>query len=367
MRVCFLSDRLSLRGGADLHLRQVVEWAVGCGHEVMLVVGRVEKDAVAPLGVTTGVVRGLAGATSSRARLGGLEGFLAEADVVHAQNIMNPVALRCIVATGRAIVTVQDHRVFCPGMGKTMPGGEQCTTPFESADCSHCLPDESYRLASFELTRARRDALRGASLVVLSRYMKRELETAGLGGALVIPPWVKTAALERKEPGEFFLTGGRLVAHKGVLDALDAWGLAGEPLPLEVAGDGALAGSLTGTRQLGWLDHDALQKRLRRARALLFPAFWQEPFGILGIEALSQGTPVIVASRGGTGDWSDQGCLVVEAGAVEQMAEAVRRLAHDPDMAVRLGEEGRAMVGERFSEDRLAPSLEELYSGVAFG
>ncbi len=365
VRILYLSDRLSVRGGADLHLRQVMGWAVVCGHEVRFAVGRVERDAAVPQGVSAGVVRGLASATLSRARLGGLEDLLAEADLVHAQNIMNPVALRQIVATGRAVVTVQDHRVFCPAMGKTMPGGETCTVPFDRADCSRCLPDEQYRAAIHELTRARRETLRGASLVVLSRYMKDELEAAGLGGAVVVPPWVEPASQARTNAGDGLLMGGRLVAHKGVGEALDAWRRAGKPLPLEVAGEGPLAESLVGVHHLGWVAHDELQRRIRRARALLFPAFWQEPFGILGIEALAQGTPVIVTARGGTTDWSDSGCLEVEAGNVDQMAHAIRRLSNDRDLALQLGEEGRKMVAERFDQERLAQKLAELYARVA--
>jgi glycosyltransferase involved in cell wall biosynthesis len=161
--------------------------------------------------------------------------------------------------------------------------------------------------------------------------------------------------------------GGRLVPHKGVHDGWRAWSGAGRPLPLEVAGDGPLEDELDGALRHGWIDPDRLGALLRRARALLFPTCWQEPFGMLGVEALAQGTPVIVAGAAGTRDWSDAGCLQVPAGDVEAMADAIRRLADDPALALDLGRAGQRMVAERFPRERLEPRLRGLYRRVARG
>jgi len=103
--------------------------------------------------------------------------------------------------------------------------------------CAQCLPDRAYRERMVELTDARRKAVGGARLVVLSRYMAEELAAAGLPGAQVIPPWVEAPAGE-PEPGNAFLLAGRLVAHKAPLDAWQAWRRAGCGLPLRVAGAG---------------------------------------------------------------------------------------------------------------------------------
>ena len=103
---------------------------------------------------------------------------------------------------------------------------------------------------------------------------------------------------------------------------------------------------------------------LRRARALLFPSRWQEPFGILGVQSLAQGTPVIVADSGGTGEWSDQGCLAVPAGDVGAMAEALSRLEAEPALALDLGRRGRAMVATRFSRRVVEEGLRRLYADL---
>lgn len=368
MRLLYVTDRISLRGGADQHLLQVIGAAAGAGASVTVAAARRDPEVpTLPDGVAFAPSRGLGSAVASGARLGALEALLRRADVIHAQNVMNPTALALVTATGRAVVTVQDHRVFCPGLGKTVPSsGARCAEPMSAAACAACLPEPGYRDRLLALTAARRDALRGARLLVLSRYMQAELEAAGLGGAEVLPPWVE-ASREPRGPGDCFVAGGRLVKHKGVGDALLAHRRARAGLPLVIAGEGPLEGTLGGAVKLGWLGPDELRRRLRGARALLFPALWQEPFGILGVEALAQGTPVIAAASGGVAAWSNAGCLVVPRGDVAAMAAAIRRLDGDPDLARRLGEAGREAVAQRFSRAAIEARLLRVYDDVARG
>jgi glycosyltransferase involved in cell wall biosynthesis len=292
-----------------------------------------------------------------------LDSLLERHDVVHVQNVMNPVVLAMAVTTDRAVATIQDHRVFCPSIGKTMPDGSRCQQPMSPAACRACVDDREYLDRTLELTQARRDALRGARLVVLSTYMAEELAIADLPGAEVLPPWVEVGAL-RREPGESFLIGGRLVVHKGVMDGWRAWRTAAGNLSLRVAGEGPLAGQMDGAEHLGWLRVPDLRLELRSSRALLFPAVWQEPFGILGVQAQAEGTPVVVADVGGTTDWSDVGCIRVPAGDVDAMVAAVSRLEHDPDEALRLGRRGQSMVIERFARSTIEPRVHALYQEI---
>ena len=86
---------------------------------------------------------------------------------------------------------------------------------------------------------------------------------------------------------------------------------------------------------------------------------------MLGVEALAEATPVIVAATGGTGEWSDAGCLRVAAGDVAEMAGAISRLDGDPGLARRLGIEGRLMVADRFRRAPIESRLDRLYEAVA--
>lgn len=334
------------------------------GHRVSVAFGRNERGAAEPDGVETFRIKGLAGRTDSPSCLNGLAELLNGADVVHVQNVMNPTALRMAVDRGRTVVTVQDHRVFCPGPGKTMPDGSVCTTPMEDSLCRTCLPDGNYRRSTIDLTRSRLEAMQGARLIVLSSYMARELEAAGLPGAEVIPPWVEVAE-PRTDPGSAIFLGGRLVAHKGIVDGWFSWCEAGRPLPLVVAGSGALESELHGAVIRGWLVPGDLRAVLGSSRALLFPARWQEPFGILGVEALAQGTPVVVAECGGTSEWSAQGCITVRSGDVPAMAAAIVDLVSDAEGAMALGRAGQSAVRDRFTRRHIADRILDLYEEVA--
>ena len=98
------------------------------------------------------------------------------------------------------------------------------------------------------------------------------------------------------------------------------------------------------------------------SRAVLFPSRWQEPFGILGLQALSAATPVIVFPSGGTADWSAVGCVPVTS--VAQMAAAIAELTSDAQRAQALGMAGRSAVLERFSPQRLLGELLAVYEAI---
>lgn len=364
MRLLYLTDRLSDRGGADHHFSQVVSASIAAGHRVTVAFGRDEGGMAIPGSVDLCRVRGLAARVDSQSRLGGLAPLLGSADVVHIQNLMNPRALGLAVEGGRAVVTVQDHRVFCPGQGKTLTDGSACNRPMDDHLCGDCIPDKAYRRSTLELTRRRLAALRGSHVVVLSNYMAQELKAVGVKGARIVPPWVEVGP-QRSEPGTTFVLGGRLVEHKGIMDGWRAWHEADRPMPLVIAGSGPLENELDGAQCLGWLESEELRAELRRARALIFPARWQEPFGILGLEALAQGTPVVVAESGGTNEWSASGCIRVPAGDVPAMTAAIGRLAAEPQYAMELGRQGQSAIGEAFARERIAPKLTELYRRVA--
>ncbi|HMC07041.1 MAG TPA: glycosyltransferase family 4 protein [Solirubrobacterales bacterium] len=89
------------------------------------------------------------------------------------------------------------------------------------------------------------------------------------------------------------------------------------------------------------------------ADAVLFPTLWEEPWGLVPLEAMSVGRPVIATGTGGSGEYLRDGvnCLLFSPpeGSIA-LAEAIRRLARDPDLRSRLREGGFATAG-RLTED----------------
>lgn len=86
---------------------------------------------------------------------------------------------------------------------------------------------------------------------------------------------------------------------------------------------------------------------------------------MVGVEALAESTPVIVAVSGGVDEWASTGSLKVPLGDVDAMAAAIDRVFDEPGLADRLGREGRSMVIERFSRQDAEARLRDLYGVLA--
>ena len=319
--------------------------------------------------------RGLQGAM---ARLDqALEDF--QPDIVHVNDVTDPDLLAAVGRSGRGVMTVQDHRFFCPGQGKVTGEGQPCAQVM-GEQCLGCFDETRYGRKVLDLTRRRLEALAGMERVtVLSRYMARELEAAGLDASRVevIPPFVDglDAPDEPHDaPADHHMLVGRLSAHKGLEVALRAASALRGP-PLVVAGDGPMAGLVrqaaaehrSRVQFAGWADRDALGTLLARSRSLWLPSLWGEPFGIVGIEALAAGVPVIASRVGGVQDWltHERHGLLVQPGSAAELTAAADRLAAHPDLARQLGRRGRLRVERDFAAARLMDRLVQLYEEVA--
>ena len=361
MRLLYLTDRLSHRGGAPNHLLDVLR-GMADQHSVTVASAGMDKDVRLPRGVEHMKVSGLRSGKAQEQGLSRLPGLIENSDLIHLQNVMNPTAIH-MAKTRPCIVTIQDHRVFCPGPGRTVPDGQRCTEKMQEAPCGECIPQTEQREHMMELTLARQEALQDVPMIVLSAYMADEMELAGFTRPAVIPPSIKMGP-PKDDPGFGFLIAGRLVHHKGIDMGHQAWMQANTEHPLRVAGLGPASEQLPGADLLGWLDADALRNQLRSARALLFPSRWQEPYGILGVEALAMGTPVIAMECGGMGDWAETGTIAIKPGDVQGMKAAIQSMAQQPQMALNMGRAGQNMMRHQQETREPMSTLQKLYRGT---
>jgi glycosyltransferase involved in cell wall biosynthesis len=112
-----------------------------------------------------------------------------------------------------------------------------------------------------------------------------------------------------------------------------------------------------GLEVLGWLPHDRMSSVYRRARVLVMPSRWQEPFGIAGLEAAAMGTPVAAWASGGVAEWHSGGGLLVPWGDVPALSQAIRRALAGTKMRVAPG----------FDADTQMHRLVGLYDAVRQG
>ena len=110
---------------------------------------------------------------------------------------------------------------------------------------------------------------------------------------------------------------------------------------------------------VGEIGEDAKPAFLGGARALLFPVDWPEPFGLVMIEAMACGTPVVARPCGSVPEVVVHGRTGFLASSLVELAEAVKRL-DEIDRA-----ECRRHVERRFSVGRMAEDYERIYRQLA--
>ena len=156
---------------------------------------------------------------------------------------------------------------------------------------------------------------------------------------------------------------GRIDERKGLTVAVRA--LAELPQArLTIAGDGDrrhLAELRALAAREGVLDRIAFERRARpelpsmyaASDALLFPVLWEEPWGIVPLEAMAVGRPVVATGTGGSAEYLSDGenCLVYRPrDEPAGLAAAVSRLAEDAALRDRL-RQGGLTTAARFTED----------------
>lgn len=168
--------------------------------------------------------------------------------------------------------------------------------------------------------------------------------------------------------GGFLLFLGRMSPDKGVHHAIEV-ALATD-LPLTIAGkmrepdeheyfrqriEPALGPEI---QYVGEVTRSERAELLATALALVNPLCWPEPFGLVMIEAMACGTPVIVSSAGAAPEIVDDGKTGFVCRSIGELVEGVRQL----ETLDR--QECRRVVEERFSAERMAAEYADLYAEV---
>lgn len=168
------------------------------------------------------------------------------------------------------------------------------------------------------------------------------------------------------EPGRYLAFLGRMSPEKNPLDAIRIARAA--DLPIVLAGQPQNAkeqayfaeqiqplidGEMV--RWIGPVNHPQKNELLRHAAALIFPILWDEPFGLVMIEAMACGTPVVAHRRGSVEEVIDDGVTGFHSGVIDGLAELVpQALALDRRKV-------RAQAELRFSYQAMVDAYEEVY------
>ncbi len=115
----------------------------------------------------------------------------------------------------------------------------------------------------------------------------------------------------------------------------------------------------------GRLPDDELNRWLKRADLFVAPSLY-ESFGLVFLEAMRWGTPVIGTTAGGIPEIVEDGesGVLVPPSRPGRLAEAIIKLLRNEECRRRLGEAGRRRVESLFTVDRMAEQAAELYAGT---
>lgn len=229
-----------------------------------------------------------------------------------------------------------------------------------------------------------RRVVRGADVVtaISGDIARRAEELTGRAEIAIVPCAVEVPALPARDRAALGWPGGdvvvltiaRLVARKGLETLIRAIGGAGAPLRLEVLGDGPERARLEALAQAeapgrvtfaGALD--AREKARRLASADVFALVSaHEGFGLVYLEAMHAGLPVLAGTDGGQTDFlaDDRNALLVPPGDVTAAAAALRRLASDARLRARLAEAARTTAAA-YTPGRMAAEYLDAYARAA--
>jgi glycosyltransferase involved in cell wall biosynthesis len=171
----------------------------------------------------------------------------------------------------------------------------------------------------------------------------------------------------------------RIDRRKGLDTAIRALAHLPAEATLEILGRGdgqhlqeliALAAELGLTDRVHFasVDRSQVHRHYEAADVTVFTSTWAEPFGLVPIEAMACGTPVVASGTGGSAEFlaDDVNCLLYPPGDSISLAAGITRLGDDAALRARLVNEGRATADE-LTVDRLAEVLETWHMGAANG
>lgn len=313
-------------------------------------------------------------------------------DVVHVHNVfplLSPAVLAACADAGVPVVaTLHNYTQICPP-GTLQRDGRPCT------ECVGATPLPAVRHGCYRGSRLatvplavgmsvnRRRWWSGVErFFCISAAQRDVLVRAGMpaGRLAVKHNFVPDPGVLREGTGEHVLFLGRLAEAKGVRLLMAAWdelaASGGVDVPLVIAGAGPLEPEVTAwaagrddVRHVGLLDPAECRKAIAGSVAVVAPSTWLEAFGLVVVEAMAAGVPVVAAGHGAFVELVEDGVtgLLHKPGESASLSSCIRRITGEPAGNREMGEAARRRYEKGFSPavglDRLVDEYRTAIAG----
>ena len=322
-------------------------------------------------------------------------------DLIHVHLCSNHVLLAAMTSLGIPLIrSFHDYTSLCLRRGRRRFPGDRCQRALGRAclafGCGLGAPNPGSRLPGFKsismklLERSSYQQFNAS--IVGSAYMQGTLVKNGFISTRVhLVPYFsrfdrgarEASGADRRigervgvdRPLQLLFTG-QAVAGKGLRVLIRALAKVNGKWHLTVVSEGP---ELPTVRHLterlniarfvsfkGWVPQSALRDIYRSADLLVIPSVWDDPGPLVGLEALSLGTPVLGFPVGGIPDYVLDGRTGFLAGSVsaESLAAALRRALERAADLPEMGRAGQKLVAERHSRSEHVKKLRFIYSSA---
>jgi glycosyltransferase involved in cell wall biosynthesis len=218
------------------------------------------------------------------------------------------------------------------------------------------------------------------AIVVMSEYIREQVIHAGtLGEKINVVPYstpVYNGPVGTTDEKRHIVFAGRVAEIKGphvMIRALVPVLKRYDNVVIDIVGDGPqrshlmtlIADEGLENRVIlhGWQDREQTLSKINSAYLVVFPSIYPEAFGIVGIEAMMRGKPVIGFDVGGVRTWlrSGETGILLQSSEHEKLRESVIQLLEDPALYKKFSTNAARVARREFSPDAHFAGLKNVY------
>jgi glycosyltransferase involved in cell wall biosynthesis len=390
MRILFVHERFGALAGAEANVLATGTELKRRGHDLGILHGPGTSQAEGAWEETFGARFPLEVQDTSLAVNAALESF--QPDLAYVHKLADLRALGALTSAGVPLVRmVHDHDLCCMRSYKyfyfTRRICTRASSPYCLFPCGAALARSrnggfplkwiSYASKKKELQLNRQFD----RLIVNSHYMRAELMRNRFPADKIelhapVPPDSDPGFHSSFSDRNLIVYAGQIVRGKGVDVLLEALAKVRAPFECMVLGDGnhrpaceqlsRKLGLANRIKFTGYVRSEQLRDYYRDCSVVVMSSVWPEPFGMVGIEAMRYGLPVVAFDAGGIKEWLMDGRNGFVVPWMDRVAYAARveSLLNDKTMARQMGKNGRLLVSEHYDFSRYITGLEDLFARV---